>query len=466
MIRIFTRALSALTLLLAFVSPLRAQTVYVIDLKGPVDPSSAHHVARGIEEAEKVNASWIVLHMDTYGGDIFSADSIRQDVLNTSIPVAVFIDRNAASAGAIISLACDSIYMAPASSIGAATVVNGETMEAAPDKYQSYFRSVMRSMATDHQRSPAIAEKMIDQDLQIDSLDANGESVPFGGDDALSKKPMSPAGQVITFTTDEAIKYGFCEGKANNLKEVLKQLGMENAKVIQHKSTPANAIIEFLVNPAVTGILMLIIFWGIILEVKIPGFGFPGIAALAAIALYFAPHYIHGVAEKWEILVFGIGLVLIALEFFVIPGFGVAGVAGVLLTFGGLIGAMVPNNGLDFSQVKEYDVLVASAIVVVGLMVSIILALLAVKYLFNSKRAYPLVDKDTLEAKQGYVAVNRGLMDLVGKEGVASTDLKPSGFIMINEQRVDAEAEGGFIPRDSKVVVVQLRGNILCVRLV
>jgi membrane-bound serine protease (ClpP class) len=459
-----SRIMGLIALFVFFSLTAAAQTVFVIDLKGDVDPSTAHHVARGLDEAKKEKADWIILHINTFGGDIVSADTIRLALLACPIPIAAYINRNAASAGAIISLACDSIFMSPGSTIGAATVVDGGTHNAAPDKYQSYYRGIVRAMATTNGRSPAIAEKMIDQDLQLDTIDVNGNAVSFTPEQSLTSKPISPAGQVITFTTEEAIKYHFCEGMINTLAEVPAALGLPNAKVIQYKSSATNSIIEFLVLPAVSSVLMLIIFWGIILEVKMPGFGVPGIAALVAIVLFFAPHYIDGVADKWEILLFALGLALIVLEVFVIPGFGVAGVAGIISTFAGLVGAMVPNAGLDFTQVEKNDILFASTMVIGGLMISIILAVLAAKYLTNRKSAYPIVDHDTQQASKGYIATNRKFAGMVGQEGLATTDLKPSGFIEIDGTRIDAEAEGGFIARDSRVIVIGVKSNILSVR--
>ncbi len=428
-----------------FLSPLlpAQNNIYVLNLRGDINASSAHYMTKGIDAAENAKADWIIVHMDTYGGQVDFADSIRSKLLRTNIPSVVFVDRNAASAGALISLACDSIYMAPGSSIGAATVVT-ETHEAAPDKYQSYFRGIMRATASHNGRNPAIAEKMVDQNLQLDSI--------------------SPKGQVITFSPEEAIKYGYCEGIKNSLQEVAEAIGITNPKFTEYQSDTVDTIIEFLVNPTVASILMLIIFWGIILEVKMPGFGVPGIAAILAIFLFFAPHYIHGVANQWEILLFLLGLVLIALEVFVIPGFGAAGVLGIIFVFAGLIGAMVPNNGFDFSHVEKNDILLSSSIVLGGLAVSIFLAVIAAKYFLTAKRAHPLVDDDTQQASEGYVAVRHMLMQMVGKEGIAVTDLKPSGFIEVEGNRIDAEAEGGFIPRDSRVRVMLLKTNILSVR--
>ena len=181
------------------------QTVFVLELKDEINRPAARYISHGIAAAEAANADLILLHLDTYGGRVDYADSIRSALLDTKIPTAVFIDRNAASAGALISMACDSIYMASGSSIGAATVVNGSEGAAAPDKYQSYWRSIMRSTAELQGRDPKIAEKMVDQNLDLPGI--------------------SPVGQVITFSTREAIQYGYCDGEIGSLAEAAEKMG-------------------------------------------------------------------------------------------------------------------------------------------------------------------------------------------------------------------------------------------------
>ena len=236
---------------------------------------------------------------------------------------------DAASAGALISIACDSIYMAPGASIGAATVVNGTDGAAAPDKYQSYMRSMMRSTAEATGRNPQIAEAMVDEKLVVPGL----------SDDQ----------SVITFSVSEAIQNGFCEGEFSSQKAILEAQNLKSAQVIAYEEKTVDTIISFFLNPAVSGILILLIIGGIYFEVRTPGIGFPFAAAFIAAMLYFVPYYLNGLADNWEVAVFIIGLILIGLEVFVIPGFGIAGVSGIILTFIGLLLVMLNNNIFDFS---------------------------------------------------------------------------------------------------------------------
>ena len=249
--------------------------------------------------------------MDTYGGAVNDADDIRTRILDYKKPIYVWINKDAASAGALISIACDSIYMSSGASIGAATVVTGDG-EQAPDKYQSYMRSIMRSTAEAKGRDPKIAEGMVDEDLQVDSV--------------------SQEGKVITFSTSEAIKYGFCDAELNSVEEILKRQNINEYEISNFQLSSSENIISLFLNPFVSGILLLLIFGGLYFELQTPGVGFPIIASITALLLYLIPYYLNGVAENWEIVLLFLGIILIAVEVFVIPGFGVFGILGLFLS--------------------------------------------------------------------------------------------------------------------------------------
>jgi membrane-bound serine protease (ClpP class) len=423
----------------------QAGKAFVIELRDEVHASSARHISSGFKAAEAAHASLVIIHLDTYGGRVDYADSIRADILNAPMPTAVFIDRNAGSAGALISIACDSIYMAPGASIGAATVVNGGSHEAAPDKYQSYWRGVMRSTAEIKGRDPKIAEKMVDQDLDLPGI--------------------SPAGKVITFSVQEAMQYNYCDGEVQTLKEVAAAMGQPEAEIVIYQDSFLDLAINFLLRPAVSSVLLILIFGGIFLEIKTPGFGFGGIVAIAGIALFFAPHYIEGLAEVWEMVLFGVGVVLILLEVFVIPGFGVAGILGFILTVLGIGAALLANEGTHFDRVTLGDFLGSVAMVLVMMVSAILLVIVVVKYLVSSKAAYPYVDQNTQSKEFGYTALDNRFNQLVGKEADALTDLRPAGHISVNGEQFDAEAEEGYIVKGQKVMIVKVRSTNLIVKI-
>jgi len=219
--------------------------VLVMELRSEIDARTNRYVELAFDEVEEIGADYIVIDMDTYGGALYDADDIRTRMLEAEIPVYVFINKDAASAGALISIACDSIYMSPGASIGAATVVNGGTGEAAPDKYQSYMRSIMRATAEATGRDPSIAEAMVDQNLEVDSI--------------------SSAGEVITFSTSEAIKYGFCEAEVTSIEELLQRSGLEpeDYEITIFERDVPEQIIAFFLNPFISGILILIMLGGV-----------------------------------------------------------------------------------------------------------------------------------------------------------------------------------------------------------
>ena len=296
-----------------------------------IDPRTNRYSELALDYAEEIDADIVILEMDTYGGAVNDADDIRTRMLEFDKPVWVFINKDAASAGALISIACDSIYMTPGASIGAATVVVA-TGEAAPDKYQSYMRSIMRSTAEATGRDPQIAEAMVDQTIEIDSI--------------------TEAGKVLTFSTSEAIKHNFCEAEVKSVEEILERNGIEKYEIKKFELSRSERIIRIFLNPFVSGILILVIIGGIYFELQTPGVGFPIAASIIAAIFYFVPYYLNGLAANWEIIVFFVGVILLLVEVFVIPGFGVAGIGGILLMVGALILVMLNNDFFDFFVCK------------------------------------------------------------------------------------------------------------------
>ena len=246
--------------------------IMVLEIREEIAPPINRYTALALEHAIEMDADYVIVDMDTYGGAVNDADDIRTRFLEFEKPIWVFINKNAASAGALISISCDKIYMERGSNIGAATVVNGTDGTKAPDKYQSYMRSMMRSTAESSGRDPKIAEAMVDENLIVEGVSA--------------------AGQVITFTTSEAITHGFCEGEVSSIADILAQNDIEDYIIEKYESSLVESIISLFLNPAVSGILMLVILGGIYFELQTPGIGFPLFAAILAAVLYFTPYYL------------------------------------------------------------------------------------------------------------------------------------------------------------------------------
>lgn len=403
-----------------------------MDIKAEIDPRMTRYVDLALRHATETKADLVIIEMNTYGGLVTDAEAIVDKLLKFEKPVWVFVDPHAVSAGALISIACDSIYMSPGANIGAAMVVF-ENGEKAPDKYQSHMRAVIRATAEVNHRDPRIAEGMVEEDFAIDSIKAMG--------------------QIISFTTTEAIKHGYCEGKATSTEEVLKMNKITNYEIDRFELSTVDKIIAFFLNPFISGILILVIIAGIYFELQTPGIGFAGAAALVALILYLVPYYLNGIAENWEILALVIGIALIAVEIFVIPGFGVAGISGIIITVASLVLIMINNNDFNFEFVRTGDIVTALAAAMGGLLGSIVLMFVLGAKLMDSKFFNRVALADTQDSAKGYTATFVQ-EPMTGKRGVAHTVLRPSGKILIDGTLYDAYSTGEYIEKGEPIEVV------------
>ena len=422
--------------------------IYKIDIHQEISPTTRLYLSKGLQEAQALNAQAIIIDMNTYGGTVTDADSMRSAILYNTIPVYTFINNNAASAGALIAIASKKIFMVKGAAIGAATVVQ-QTGDVAPDKYQSYMRGIIKSTAESHgkeiiisgndttykwKRDPRIAEAMVDQTIYIPHI--------------------NDSGKVITFTTEEALKFGYCDGIAKDVKDIIKnQLDIAEYTLITYQPSWYESTKGFLLNPALQAILIMIIIAGIYFELQSPGFGFAGIASITAAVIYFTPLCMDGVAQYWEIIIFVIGLILIALEILAIPGFGVAGISGIILSITGLTLALINNNNFDFQEVKMPDVSKSLLTVMCG----VFLGMVAMLYLASRIGEKGIFRKIALETniKSTIITLEEKQL-LLGKTGTAITILRPSGKVMIEGEIYDAISESGsYIEENTPVTVIK-----------
>ena len=428
---------------LLFTTAISAQKkIMVMEIKADIDPPMERYVELALAHATRTKADVVIIEMDTYGGILTNAKEIVDEIMGYKKPVWVFINSDAASAGALISIACDSIYMSPGASIGAATVVNSSG-EKAPDKYQSYMRSIMRSTAEENGRDPKIAEGMVDENLEIEGIKEKG--------------------QIITFSTTEALKHGYCEAKVEGIEDILKRNNISEYELDRFELGTADKIIALFINPFISGILILVIIGGIYFEMQHPGLGFAGLAALVALILYLVPYYLNGLAENWEIIAFFVGIILIALEIFVIPGFGVAGISGIILAVGSLILIMLNNQNFDFEFVPMNDILLATSAAMGGLLGAGILFFVVGSRLPGTRFYSKIALTDTQDSKKGYTS--SFIKDsMVGRHGTAHTVLRPSGKVLIDEILYDAYTRGDFIEKGQEIEVVSDEGTSLKVK--
>ena len=315
------------------------------------------------------------------------------------------------------------------------------------------MRSTMRATAEAHgkdtivqlsdtllkwHRDPHIAEAMVDPRISIEGIVDSTE--------------------ILTFTTQEAIQNGYCEGNAATMQDLLRQARIEPYKIREYNVSGLESLTGFLMNPAFQSILIMIIVAGLYFELQSPGIGFPLLAAVVAAALYFAPLYAEGIAENWELGIFILGLILIGVELFAIPGFGVAGITGILLAIAGLVLSMIDNIVFDYQFHAEEAikaVMKSFFIVSLSIFVGLVLSIYLSKKLLTSTRFSQLVLDSTQQKDEGYIGVDSEMKNLVGKKGIASTVLRPGGKVEIEGEIYDARAEVGFIDKGEEVVVIQ-----------
>ena len=426
--------------------------IYTIKLHKEIDKSSARMFTDALKEAVQQQADYCILDLNTYGGALDAADSIRTAIMHSPIPVIAFINNQAASAGALISIACDSIYMCTGSSIGAATVVN-QNGDILPDKYQSFMRAMMRSTAESHGLEYIIGD--------------NGDTLEIWHRDPEIAQAMVSADSVLSFTPSEAIAHFYCEGIAETADEVAQYITGDSGRytITSHKISTINRIIYFFLNPLIQGLLLMLIIGGIYYEFQSPGIGFPLAAAITGVILYFVPLYLEGFVQNWEIIFFILGLILLAVEAFVLPGFGVAGICGCILVIVTLAFAMIDNNIVfNTNGINLIPLVKPFAVVLVSTTTMLFLSVFLAEKLFPT-RAFSHIALTTGLAsggKDGFVGVEKeNLQNLIGKSAVVATDLKPTGTVEIDGKRYQAQIDLGYAQRGESVKIFTHEGGRL-----
>lgn len=421
-----------LALLNGFSSELKAdseQKVYIIPLEETVEKGLSQYIKRTISDAKSEQVDHIIIEIDTLGGAVDGALEIADTLRSSEIPITAFINRRAISAGAYIALNADQIYMAPGGQMGSAAIITGDG-NAADDKAQSLWLSEMKESAERNGRDPIYALAMADKDVDLPEYAAG-------------------KGDLLTLETKQALEVGYSEGTAENRKDLLNQLNLNGASIIEAEESFAEKIARFLTNPVVVPILLSIGSIGLVVELYSPGFGVAGFMGLTSLFLFFYGHLVAGLAGMESIILFFIGIILIIAEFFV-PS-GIIGIVG----FVSIITSLYIASG-DFVHMT-ISLLTSFA-------VAIIAAILLVKVFGKRMNIFKkLILRDSTNTESGYVS-NKSRTELLGLEGVALTSLRPSGTAVIVEERLDVVTEGGYITQGQKVKVVKVEGSRIVVR--
>jgi membrane-bound serine protease (ClpP class) len=401
-----------------------------VDVHGTIENGLAPYVARAVREANRTGAVAIYLDLDTPGGRVDAAERIADALRSSRVPVYAFVNPRAYSAGALIALATRGIYMRPGAVLGAATPVDGQGTKAS-EKYVSAMRGEFRALAEAQGLDPRIAEAMVDETLGVPGL-------------------VEP-GQLVTLSTSEALKVKYAKAEVEDEAALLAEVGLAGADVQLVQINWAEIVVRFLTNPLVSPLLLSIGVLALLAEVKAGTHGVGLLIGFASMGLFFGSSLILGLAGLEEVILLGLGVIAVAVEVFLLPGFGVAGVLGALLIGAAIVLAMLgnfPSGG---------DVVQALAVLGASILITLAIAYSWLRHLPNSRRFSGLIHQDSALAAEGYVsALPRA--ELVGKLGVALTDLRPAGVAAIDGEKLDVVTDGDYIASGARVEIVRAEG--------
>jgi membrane-bound serine protease (ClpP class) len=406
-------------------------TVYRVPVTGEIELGLAPYIQRAVKEAAEVGAVALILDIDTPGGRVDAAEIISDALTDSEVPVYSLINRRAYSAGALIALSTSRIYMRPASVIGAATPVDG-TGTKAPEKIVSAMRSQMRALAESNGLEPEVAAAMVDEDIEIDGV--------------------VESGKLLTLTTEEAIEIGYAEA-IEDLDALLVALGHEGATVVTLELNWAERLVRFFSSSLVSPFLLSLGFLGLLIEIRTPTFGLAGTMGLISLSLFFGSNMIVGLAGLEDVLIVGAGLVLLGIEAFVVPGFGIFGVAGVVAILTGLYMSLLGNIPTMPDFTRAAWVLTSSMLLLIGSAWALIRTLPSSSRLAESGIFLPAKTASAIGYESAEVR-----SDLVGKYGTTVTDLRPAGTALIGDERIDVVSESEWISAGTPVKVLSAEG--------
>ena len=451
------------------------RVVYIVPAEGVVDHGMAAFVGRGLRDAESGGASLIVIDIDTYGGQVDAAFNIVDSITACKTPTVAFVRSKAISAGALIAFAADKIVMRQNTTIGdVAPLTNtNEGPKMLGEKHQSPIRAKFRTLASKNGYPEILSEAMVTEEIAVFEV-ALPDTVLYLDsarladldkqvkDSVQSTKLIVRAGELLTMTEAEALRYGFSSMTVQDIDEMLMKMGYAGAEVVVVGKNWSEGLVS--VIAMLSPVLMMIGFACLYIEMRSPGFGIPGIVGICCLAIVFFGQHIAGLAGYTEVLLLVTGGVLLAVEIFVLPGFGVAGISGIILILIGMVlsfqSFVIPSPEFPW----QADILKRNVTMVsVSVLGSMVLIVVFFKYVFE--RIGRVVDGPYLAAtlESAHSDADMAFVPKIGDTGTASTPLRPSGKVHIGNNICDVVTEGQFIENGTKVTVSQIQGNRIVV---
>jgi len=451
------------------------RTAFVIPVTGAVDHGMAAFIGRALHEAAGHDNALIILDIDTYGGQVDAAFNIVDSITSCKAPTVAFVSSKAISAGALIALSADRMAMRPNTTIGdVAPLVNtNEGPKMLGEKHQSPLRAKFRTLAEKNGYPAILTEAMVTEEIAVFEV-ALPDTVMYldsakiaGLDPAVrnqiqSTKLIVKAGELLTMTETEALRYGFSKMTVSGVDEMLRAMGCADVEVVYVGKSWSEGLVSVIAMLA--PILMMIGFSALYIEMRSPGFGVPGVIGIICLALVFFGQYMVGLANYTEMLLLITGAVLLAIEIFVLPGFGVAGISGIILIILGMLlsfqSFVIPSPELPWQAEALKKNVIRVCLSILG---SIVLIFVFFKYILE--RIGRVVKGPYLSATlpDAQTIVDMAFVPKIGDMGIASTPLRPSGKIHIGRELCDVVTEGQFIDSGKQVVVSQIQGNRIVV---
>ncbi|HKL12499.1 MAG TPA: NfeD family protein [Halanaerobiales bacterium] len=419
------KILLVIIIILLFSFNLNAQDiVYQIPIKGNIDQAMFSFFERSLNEAVENNADLIIINIDTYGGFVDPAIRIKDLILESKVDTITYVSNRAWSAGALIALSGDKMIMKEGTSLGAAETRPNE------EKFISALRKEFKATAEARGKNPDVAAAMVDVDIEIEGV--------------IEK------GKLLTLTALEAKANNITDEVVSTNEEFFEYIGVDQTQITYLKPEAVEQFAALVTNPYISAFLLIIGFSALIFEILVPGFGVGGTVGLISLGLFFSGYVINGVASWGIIVLFLIGLLLILLEVFVVPGFGITGIGGIISIFVSLY-FLFPSPQIAIN-------IIASTLIA-----TVVLTYFMAKY-FESSKVWSRISLGVSQTRDiGYVA-SIGDEKIINKTGITITPLRPAGKVDIDGQRIDVVSEGGFIDKDQKVIVIDVKGSKVLVK--
>lgn len=398
--------------------------IYVVPINGEINRATRNYVKDVLDDLnEKNDVAAVIFEIDTFGGLIEEANNIKDLIISTNIPTISFVNNKAASAGVLITIASENVVMSQNAMIGSAeTIPNTE-------KVLSMWRSWLRDTANYRERNSEIIEAMADSDIVIEGV--------------------SERGKLVNLTSQEALEYGITDYISNDYQDIAKHFGYRNAEIVEKNESMQIKLAKYISSPYLSSIILTIAFVGLVVEIMTPGFGIGGTISIIGFGLYFGGNILAGNSNWTSLALFIVGIILLIVEI-MMPGFGLPGISGIIFVIIGIILAMnsVTNAVLSIS---------------IAIIITTIFGIMLVKRGFKSKLFNSIVLENQTKKEKGYLSsvVDE---DLISKEGVTLTELRPSGYIDIDGNRVDALSDEGFISKGTTIKIVRIEGTKIFVR--